>query len=332
MNKDLQPKKISMYQLEQMSELEKKEYFTEENRKSKERWKDYDFTQLVFLTRKIRDKIEVHENDLTMLINLSECRYEYTTSDFTKIDDNKFLDSRVDRVDIGIENGLKKHFPEDKIRDISEIVDAVLRQDTYYSISRKPDMVDRFTNTKNYYLKLFETDEILNKYFNTPIKKAKYIEEAVSNCSGYWKKLELEKGVRQEKINTFLRKYRGIREEKPLRDKFAISKEKLDLLVTQIKPVVHKDGFLYYIKDVDPVGCSVIYDPQITTKVENLEKIASIRTHHRQEVPWMIRPSIAEVLAQIPKKYIEQTRAFEILVDTFNEYNNTFRTVLYKKN
>lgn len=102
-------------------------------------------------------------------------------------------------------------------------------------------------------------------------------------------------------------------------------------------------GELYYIKDVDLKTIAYIWDPFPTKKASNLENLTDITTYHHFNYCWLFKPSVAEVLAQIPEEYLAETVAFEIIespetaddfkkhLEAFNAGYHTAVTRLYKK-
>ncbi|MBU0667055.1 MAG: hypothetical protein ABIC91_00995 [Nanoarchaeota archaeon] len=118
--------------------------------------------------------------------------------------------------------------------------------------------------------------------------------------------------------------------------------EEIEALYENIKPVVRFDDLkeqsdderrdLYFIKDVNLYNIAYAWDPKPTKKAENLEKLADIQTKHTWAYHGFFKPSIAEVLVQIPQKYINDVSAFEIKSDTVAITGNyhTVLTRLYK--
>jgi hypothetical protein len=336
---NLRPKRIEMYELESMSELEQKVYFASEQEKSNERYKLYDFNELVFIARNIRDNVEGSYAHLDLVLKINKRYYDFMTAmykdeKFSKNHDLAFTTNKsydVKELDLSFEENLEKYFPKETIDDILFVADSLCYEIRYQNILRNPSDLQLYSNTRNYFLKNMLSQKDSYAFLDTIEKKESFLNNRVKVFGYEWNDLVSKKGERKEKINEFLRKYRGVKKEKLLKDRLEISKERLDYLLKKIKPVIHQNNDLYYIKNVDPINSSVIYDPKPKVRAENLEKLCSIKTYHPREVPWMSRPSIAEVIAQIPKRYVEQTVAFEILVDTFNEYEDSYRTIIYKK-
>lgn len=90
-----------------------------------------------------------------------------------------------------------------------------------------------------------------------------------------------------------------------------ITEERLAELLPRIRPVVRKDGGLWYIKPVDPRRIAFLWDPTLDAKVEDLKELRGIHTFHDYGHPSLFKPSIAEVLAQIPADIVDETVAFE---------------------
>ena len=151
------------------------------------------------------------------------------------------------------------------------------------------------------------------------------------------KKFDDQREHMEAAIDAFLRKYRGVKRVIPVSERLEISDERLEELLQRIKPVVrHHDGELWYIKNVHPRRHSFTWDPKVTTKAGNLEQLARITTYHTFAAPVFFKPSVAEVLAQIPPRYVHATAAFEIPTGPMYQYIKTSRechkakTTLYR--
>jgi len=106
-----------------------------------------------------------------------------------------------------------------------------------------------------------------------------------------------------------------------------ISDERLTELYKRIKPVVtfrrkvkrlrqHQVGELYFIKDVNPRNVAFTWDPKPLQRVDNqLVLIGAIPTYHTWGYYGFFKPSIAEVIAQIPDVFLDEVVAFETLTD-----------------
>lgn len=125
-----------------------------------------------------------------------------------------------------------------------------------------------------------------------------------------------------------------------------ISNEKLNEMYERIKPVVrfaemrcggrttyekHSKGDLYFIQDVDLRKTAFTWDPKPTEKAYGLTELDQIRTYHTTG-GFYHKPSIAEVLAQIPERYVDDVVAFETVngyVDRTMGYSEA-TTILYR--
>jgi|APSaa5957512622_1039677.scaffolds.fasta_scaffold64065_2 hypothetical protein len=124
--------------------------------------------------------------------------------------------------------------------------------------------------------------------------------------------------------------------------------KKLNELYEKIKPVIgyveirsrgktnlekRSDGDLYYIKEVDLKGCAYTWDPNPTKPAYGLEELDEITTYHTYGYHGFFKPSIAEVLSQIPKGCLDEVVAFQTLTDSADisgEYHAA-TTVLYRR-
>lgn len=79
----------------------------------------------------------------------------------------------------------------------------------------------------------------------------------------------------------------------------------------RIVPVVQRDARLWYIKPVDPHGQAFTWDPKPSEPADNLSVVCRIYTLHRYGYYGFFKPSIAEVLAQIPTEVAQRVVAFE---------------------
>lgn len=92
-------------------------------------------------------------------------------------------------------------------------------------------------------------------------------------------------------------------------------------------------GDLYYIKKVNPRNVAYTWDPQPAEKAKGLVKHKDITTHHTYGYYGFFKPSIAEVLAQIPEADLETVCAFEYVYGTAEitgEYHSA-TTRLYRR-
>lgn len=129
-----------------------------------------------------------------------------------------------------------------------------------------------------------------------------------------------------------------------------ISDERLESLVGKIKPVVRCSNFVYadivemnhegdllcYLEDVDPKMDNFVQNPKLGKVAEGLKHLADIKTYHKFGVPVVFSPTVAEVLAQIPEKYLDEVAAFETVSHGLSHENliddcHVTVTRLYKK-
>jgi len=121
-----------------------------------------------------------------------------------------------------------------------------------------------------------------------------------------------------------------------------ISEEKLSSLIEKIVPVVRENNKLYQIKIPDLRNVAYTWDYKVVEECKNLKEIVRIKTHHYCGYYGLFKPSIAEVLSQIPEDFIDKVNAFEIISDVcsgtddetkiFKEGNGHLATtILYEK-
>jgi len=112
-----------------------------------------------------------------------------------------------------------------------------------------------------------------------------------------------------------------------------ITDEKLQELLLRIRPVLSFGGKLSYIKSVDPRHIAFLWDPKPDGEAEDLVILRSIRTYHDYGHPSLFKPSIAEVLAQIPEDILDKVVAFETMRDAVFDQDRDCHeavTVLYR--
>jgi len=92
-----------------------------------------------------------------------------------------------------------------------------------------------------------------------------------------------------------------------------ISREELESRYEKIKPLILKDGGLYYIKRPDSLtSIAYTWDPKPTNKAECLEPVTTIKTLHTYGYYGMFKPSVGEVLSQIPGHLLDTVCAFHL--------------------
>lgn len=92
-----------------------------------------------------------------------------------------------------------------------------------------------------------------------------------------------------------------------------ITEERLNELFKRIKPVMEFDGVKHHIRKCHLRNTAYIWDAKKTKPVPLLRELTAIRTYHTYGYYGMFKPSIAEVLAQIPADIIDQVTEFEIV-------------------
>ncbi len=175
------------------------------------------------------------------------------------------------------------------------------------------------------------------KWLSYLTKKGELSEDISRLSNPRLRELEENRDYREQKIKEFLQRYRYIRRIVPISERLEISDERLEELSKRIKPVVRLDGKLYYIREVNLRETAFTWSPKLKEEAKGLEELIRIRTYHTYGYPGFFKPSIAEVLSQIPKRHLLHTSAFEIPVHVTDsepklcgEYHIA-RTILYKK-
>ena len=125
-----------------------------------------------------------------------------------------------------------------------------------------------------------------------------------------------------------------------------ISDKKLNELYERIRPVIryaevkyggkthyekHSEGDLYYIKKVDPRGVAFTWSPEPDEKASGLVEMTDITTYHSYGYHGFFKPSVAEVLAQIPEKYLDDVVAFQTGGASIAGDYHSATTILYRK-
>jgi len=136
-------------------------------------------------------------------------------------------------------------------------------------------------------------------------------------------------------------------------DEFSLSKKVyiprvddriIEEMAKSIHPIITVDGKKRMIKPVDLFGVSYIWSPQPTFEISNLKELCRITTYHKWGHYVLFKPSVAEVLAQIPDEYLDAVVAFEIVespetaddlnkhMDVVNDGYHVATTALYVLN
>jgi len=93
-----------------------------------------------------------------------------------------------------------------------------------------------------------------------------------------------------------------------------MSEQRLLELVERIKPVVtFKDEGCCYIKPVDPLSEAYMWDAEPDGRAVGLKALCDITTYHPYDYYGSFKPSVAQVILQIPPEYQDKVVAFEIV-------------------
>lgn len=127
-----------------------------------------------------------------------------------------------------------------------------------------------------------------------------------------------------------------------------ITTDELKARAAKIRPVVRMRGFpvkkekLYYIKPVDIEHTAFTWNPKPDYAAKNLVPLQTITTYHSYGYYGCFKPSIAEVLAQIPDGLLSSVVAFETHgpetaadlnkdIEALNDGYHVAETTLYKR-
>ncbi|MEK7628729.1 MAG: hypothetical protein AAB421_04930 [Patescibacteria group bacterium] len=103
-----------------------------------------------------------------------------------------------------------------------------------------------------------------------------------------------------------------------------VPEKRIRELGERIKPVIRfakgakglfrsDEGHPHYIKPVDLFGVAYTWNPKPAERAKGLKPVCDITTYHGFAYHGFFKPSVAEVLAQIPKEHLDSVVAFEIL-------------------
>ena len=92
-----------------------------------------------------------------------------------------------------------------------------------------------------------------------------------------------------------------------------LSVERVAELFKHIKPVYEFDGVKRYIKPVALHTVAYTWDAKPAAEAVGLIPLTDITTYHKWGYYGFFKPSIGEVLRQIPEDLLEQVVAFEIV-------------------
>lgn len=91
-----------------------------------------------------------------------------------------------------------------------------------------------------------------------------------------------------------------------------IDRDQIEQLA-HIQPIVRKDGVSYFINPCDKYGVSYTWEPKLADPTPPLLALGDITTYHQYSYYGFFKPSVAEVLACIPKDMLPKVKAFEIV-------------------
>lgn len=95
-----------------------------------------------------------------------------------------------------------------------------------------------------------------------------------------------------------------------------ITAERLDELAGKIKPIMNKDGVLHHVHPASLTKSSFIWDPVWGKRVkEDIWEHARIETYHSCGYIALFKPSVEEVLAQIPEHLTKEVDYFQLLTE-----------------
>jgi hypothetical protein len=104
-----------------------------------------------------------------------------------------------------------------------------------------------------------------------------------------------------------------------------VSEDRIKELARRIKPIVEFRGQgKCYIESVNLFDTAYTCDPKSTGRAQDIKPLRDIRTYHKYSFALFFKPSIAEVLAQIPEECLDRVIAFEIVEspETVDDINN----------
>ncbi len=94
----------------------------------------------------------------------------------------------------------------------------------------------------------------------------------------------------------------------------AVAKDELIERSKRVRPVITKDGAKTYLEPVDPFTVAYLWSPKpVAEPVPPLVPLGEAKTYHSYGYYGFFKPSIGEVLAQIPADILDKVVAFEIV-------------------
>ena len=93
-----------------------------------------------------------------------------------------------------------------------------------------------------------------------------------------------------------------------------MSEQRILELAKQIKPIVtFKEEGSCYVRPVDPFSESYLWDPRPADRATGLSVLCDITTYHPYGYYGSFKPSIAQVILQVPSEHLDRVVAFEIV-------------------
>lgn len=99
-------------------------------------------------------------------------------------------------------------------------------------------------------------------------------------------------------------------------------------------------GSLYFIKPTNPFTVAFAWSPKPIARPPRLQELCTITTYHGYGFYGFFKPSVAEVIAQIPKEHLDKVVAFSVKgpetaedlnehIEELNEGYHVAQTTLY---
>ncbi len=92
-----------------------------------------------------------------------------------------------------------------------------------------------------------------------------------------------------------------------------VSGKRIRFLGRKIRPIVKFGRARRFIQPVDLFEIAFTWDPEPAEYVKGLKPLCDITTYHTFSYQGFFKPSIHEVLVQIPKEFLPDVVAFEIV-------------------
>ena len=102
-----------------------------------------------------------------------------------------------------------------------------------------------------------------------------------------------------------------------------ITNDRITKLLKQMQPIIEKDQKFFSIKKVDPRKTAFTWDPKRKKEIKNIEPIRTVETYHTWAFYGFFKPTIAEVLAQLPADIEKEIVAFKTEMKPHNNWRET---------